>query len=307
MKIQDPRLRLLLRQADKIANAGKRAAAEQMYRQLIAENPDLAQAWFGLAQVVTDRAEKEQALEKATLLAPDYPEAARALASLRGDPIPDWAQEPEPEPAIEKMVVKEPIEPAQTAVSPATSTHEHKHTAAANVDDEDQELFCYRHPDRSTALRCYNCGKPICSSCAVKTPVGYICPDCIREKEDVFFNATTLDYLVAPLVCLLLSLPAGWLVVRFTLGGSFFVFIILIFVGGMVGRFIGQFSKRAVGRRRGRYLPHVTVLMLILGTAVWLLPYILGIFLGGLSTLFAFIGPGIYLFVAGGALFSYMK
>lgn len=302
MEIQNPRLRLLLRQADKIADAGKRAAAEQMYRQIIEENPDLAQAWLGLGQMVADRAEQEQAFEKALSLEPEFPEAARALATLRGDPIPDWAQEPEPEPEMEEVVAEVP----QTAVSQPVS-NDQDHTAVSISDDEDQELFCYRHPDRSTALRCYNCGKPICISCANKTPVGYICPDCIREKEAVFFNATTLDYLVGPLVSLLLSLPAGWLVVRFTLGGGFFLFIILFFIGGMIGRFMGRFSKRAVGGRRGRYLPHLTVAMLILGTAVWLLPFILAMFVGGLSTLFAFIGPGIFLFAASGALFSYMK
>ncbi|MCA9916789.1 MAG: hypothetical protein KC445_02505, partial [Anaerolineales bacterium] len=80
--------------------------------------------------------------------------------------------------------------------------------------------------------------------------------------------------------------------------------IIAIFGGGFAGRLIGQLSKQAIGRRRGRYLPHVMVAMLILGTAVWLLPILI---LAGFSSLIAFIGPGVFLFVAGGALFSYMK
>jgi hypothetical protein len=139
----------------------------------------------------------------------------------------------------------------------------------------------------------------------MKTPVGYSCPDCIREKEDIFFNAKPIDYLIAPAIGLILSLVAGYLVSRFSLrGGGFFTYIIMFFVGGIAGRFIGQLSKQAIGRRRGRYLPQVMVLMLILGTAVWLLPYIL---LGGFGSLILFLGPGIFLFVAGGALYSYMK
>ena len=70
------------------------------------------------------------------------------------------------------------------------------------------ELFCYRHPNRSTSLRCYKCNKPICSECTVKTPVGYLCPDCHREAEDAFFNDKATDYLLALLVALPLSLLA---------------------------------------------------------------------------------------------------
>ncbi|GJM41432.1 MAG: hypothetical protein DHS20C20_17140 [Ardenticatenaceae bacterium] len=295
MDLKDPRLRSLLRQANKVADTGKRAAAEQLYRQLLAEAPNVADAWYGLGQVVNDPAEQKEAYKKAITLQPDFAPAVRALAELRGEDVPEWAAEP-PEPkAADSVPVPEPE---------LLKTEEHAHTAVSTEAEEDFELVCYRHPKRPTALRCYNCGKPICSSCAVKTPVGYSCPDCIREKEEVFFNATTLDYLIAPAIGLVLSLIAGYLVTRLGLRGGFFTYIIMIFAGGLVGRLIGQFSKQAIGRRRGRYLPQVMVGMLVLGTAVWLLPIIL---LAGFASLFAFIGPGIFLFVAGGALFSYMK
>jgi hypothetical protein len=296
MDVQDPRLRSLLRQADKVAESGKRAAAEQLYRQLIEEGPNVAEAWYGLGQVVYDATEQEEAYQKALALKPDYPEAIQALAALRGEPVPDWVEE--------ALVVKEPA--VETAV-PQPEPDEDVHTAVPAAEEEAYELFCYRHPNRSTSLRCYNCGKPICSSCAIKTPVGYSCPDCIREKEDIFFNAKPLDYIIAPTIGLVLSLVAGYLVARFALSGGFFTYIILLFVGGFVGRLIGQISKGAVARRRGRYLPQVMVVMLILGTAVWLLPFIFAIFSGGLSTLIFFLGPGIFLFAAGSALFSYMK
>ncbi|MCB8928344.1 MAG: hypothetical protein H6652_22290 [Ardenticatenaceae bacterium] len=292
MDVQDPRLRTLLRQADKVARAGKRAAAEQLYRQLLEEGPDVAEAWYGLGQVLYDPAEQKDAYQKALSLKPDYAAAARALAELQGEPIPEWAVAPEPEPEEEEtpeVVEPEPL-PEPTAVPDDTA--------------QEYDLVCYRHPNRTTSLRCYNCGKPICSSCAVKTPVGYSCPDCIREKEDLFFNAKPLDYVIAPAIGLVLSLITGYLVVRFTLGGSFFLLFLMLFVGGLVGRFIGQFSKQAIGRRRGRYLPQAMAAVLILGTVVWLLPILL---LAGFGSIGAFFGPGIYLFAAVGALYSYMK
>ncbi len=289
MDVQDPRLRSMLRQADRVADSGKRAAAEQLYRQIIEEAPELAEAWFGLGQVVNDAAEQKDAYKKAIALKPDYAPAVRALAALRGEPVPDWAE----------VVEVDEVEPEPPQPEPVIET-----LTAVSSPDDDYELVCYRHPSRPTSLRCYNCGKPICSSCAVKTPVGYSCPDCIREKEAIFFNAQPLDYIIAPAIGLVLSLIAGGLVATFATRGGFFTYIILFFVGGIAGRFIGQLSKNAIGRRRGRYLPQIMVGMLILGTAVWLLPILL---FNGFASLFAFIGPGIFLFVAGGALFAYMK
>ena len=37
---------------------------------------------------------------------------------------------------------------------------------------------CYRHPDRSTYLRCSNCDRPICIECTNEAPVGQKCPEC---------------------------------------------------------------------------------------------------------------------------------
>ena len=256
----------------------------------------MAEAWFGLGQVLNDATEQKAAYQKALALNPEYAEAVRALAELRGEPVPAWA-----EAAIVEEEEEEPE--VETAVPPQKSSV-HEHTAVSVADEEVYEFVCYRHPNRPTSLRCYNCGKPICSSCAIKTPVGYSCPDCIREKEDVFFTAKPTDYIIAPVIGLVLSLVAGYLVSRFTLGGGFFTYIIMFFVCGIAGRFIGQLSKQAIGRRRGRYLPQVMVSMLILGTAIWILPYLL---VGGFGSLIIFLGPGIFLFVAGGALYSYMK
>ena len=42
---------------------------------------------------------------------------------------------------------------------------------------------CYRHPDRETGVSCSNCGRPICHDCMIVAPVGFRCPECVREQN----------------------------------------------------------------------------------------------------------------------------
>jgi hypothetical protein len=63
-----------------------------------------------------------------------------------------------------------------------------------------ETLFCYIHPTRETALRCNNCERPICASCAVRTPTGYRCKECVRERRKSFETSEWYDYIVGGVV-----------------------------------------------------------------------------------------------------------
>jgi membrane associated rhomboid family serine protease len=49
---------------------------------------------------------------------------------------------------------------------------------------EDLEVrYCYRHPDRETGVSCSSCGRPICHECMIPAPVGFRCPECVRQQN----------------------------------------------------------------------------------------------------------------------------
>jgi len=330
MTISEPRLLSLLRQAERVAASGKRTAAEKLYRQIAEEAPDAEEAWLGIAALAGDSETKIDAYSRVLEIAPENEEAQAGLTRLQlgsqeeapvvelditdsEDPFEQsrgWLEQ-----ATSREVVhsKNSIEEASTTPSDGLLFDPEQHGDDGDPgrsgdqgshEEESYELLCYRHPGRETSLRCYSCGRPICSDCAVKTPVGYRCPSCIREAEEVFYTARTLDYLVAPLVSLPLSLVAGYLVLRFGSGFGFFFIFIMLMVGGAIGGLIGRASKRAVGRRRGRYLPQIVAATVVLGVA---LPVMLLLALGLRLSLGALLLPGIYSIVAMGAAYEQIK
>jgi hypothetical protein len=122
--------------------------------------------------------------------------------------------------------------------------------------DEAPVLYCANHPNVETLLRCNKCEKPICMKCAVKTPVGYRCRECVREQQNVYFNAGESDNIIAFAVGFLITLLATPLASAILGRTGFFGILIALFIGASAGGLLAQIIRRAVGRRRGRYLPH---------------------------------------------------
>jgi membrane associated rhomboid family serine protease len=49
--------------------------------------------------------------------------------------------------------------------------------------DDLEVEHCYRHPQRETGVSCSNCGRPICHECMIEAPVGFRCPECVKEQN----------------------------------------------------------------------------------------------------------------------------
>jgi len=135
---------------------------------------------------------------------------------------------------------------------------------------ESTTLYCYVHPNRETSLRCNNCNRPICASCAVRTPTGYRCKECVRERQKTFNTSEWYDYILGFIVASVLSAVATFLV-SLNSGIGFFGWII-IFAGAPTAAVIIAEGVRMVTRRRRSRPLFITVAA---GVVLGALPVIL--------------------------------
>ena len=135
---------------------------------------------------------------------------------------------------------------------------------------ESTTLYCYVHPDRETSLRCNNCDRPICASCAVRTPTGYRCKECVRERQKTFDTSEWYDYILGFIVAGALSAVATFLVSL--IGGIGFFGWIIIFAGAPTAAVIIAEGVRLVTRRRRSRSLFITIAA---GVVLGALPVIL--------------------------------
>ena len=175
------------------------------------------------------------------------------------------------------------------------------------TDTPAETLYCANHPQVETSLRCNRCGKPICARCALRTPVGYRCRECVRTQQQVFETAVWLDYVIAAVVTAPLAGLGAFLLSNL----GFFMFFLAPVAGGVIAEIV----RVAVRRRRGRYLSLVAVGAFVLGCLpLLLLPVLLAAFSlfagrgeGILSSLFGSLFPLIYTVLGASTLYARLR
>ncbi len=125
--------------------------------------------------------------------------------------------------------------------------------------------YCAVHLDRETSLRCNKCGRYMCSDCAVPTPVGYRCKECVRGVEDKFFNATLADYAIVFTVSAVIAAVAAGIA---RLIGLPLLFAIIL--GLPLGGLISEICVRALRRKRGRYTGEICTAGIVVGGLIGL-------------------------------------
>ena len=101
---------------------------------------------------------------------------------------------------------------------------------------------CYKHPNRESLLRCNQCERNICPDCAVLTPIGYRCKECIRGQQKIFNTAETVDYPIAFFVAAFLSLIGSLIAGMLGLWG--------IFLAPIAGGVTAEAVRWAIRRHR---------------------------------------------------------
>jgi len=150
---------------------------------------------------------------------------------------------------------------------------------------------CYNHPNRETMLRCNRCDRPICTECAVLTPTGYRCRQCVRGQLKVFETARWIDYPLAIIIGGGLSF-LGSVIAQFL---SWFI----IFIGPILGVIISEAIRWVVRRRRSRLLFQVATASVLLGALPLLLLDVFAVLTsgGGRFGLIGLLWPALYAFL----------
>ena len=122
---------------------------------------------------------------------------------------------------------------------------------------EPQPLYCYRHPERETFVRCGRCDQPICMGCAMQGPVGLRCKTCGKPARDALASLRPSQVAIGLLVAAGLSAVVGYF------GAQFGWFMIV--VGFFAGSVIAEALDRTIGIKRGPRILAIAVTGILVG------------------------------------------
>lgn len=150
--------------------------------------------------------------------------------------------------------------------------------------------YCANHPGVETGLRCNNCGKYICPKCAVRTPIGYRCRECVSGQQKIFETAQPVDYMVGFIVSLALSAIGALIAARI----GFFTILLAPAAGGIIAEAV----RAVTGKRRSPRLFMLVAAGVAIGGAIFVIYPLLLALTGNVQFLLRALWPLIYLVIA---------
>ncbi|HET9416369.1 MAG TPA: hypothetical protein VFP30_02400 [Candidatus Limnocylindria bacterium] len=140
---------------------------------------------------------------------------------------------------------------------------------------EPPALYCYRHPDRETWVRCGRCDQPICSRCAMQGPVGFRCRECGRPARDPLTSLRPSQLAIG----LGISVLGGIVVGLFSTRIGFFGLLLAWLLGGVIADAV----IRLIGFKRGPRMMAALFGGILVGAAV--------VFVGEATAVAGTLGP----------------
>jgi tetratricopeptide (TPR) repeat protein len=222
----------LIQEGNAALRAGDTLTAQKYFRRATELDPEKSTAWVGMARSVRAFREKQEYLQRALALDPSNAEIQASLAYVE-----------------EQLAAGEVLAPK---LKPEVTDEDVQSSSV-----ETEVLYCYRHPDRETGLRCTQCGNPICPDCVRPAFVGQLCPDCARERRPRNYQVDVNTLLVAASITLAISSLINLLGIFF-LGGFFFGFIIAFVLAPIAAEMIVRVLDRITQAKRGRAMQITT-------------------------------------------------
>lgn len=93
-------------------------------------------------------------------------------------------------------------------------------TSDTRLTEQDDQLYCYGHPNEPTRLRCSRCERPICGRCAIPASVGQHCPECVAEARRSAPKVRTAMQATAPATMVIIGIIVFVYVLQILLGGE---------------------------------------------------------------------------------------
>ena len=122
---------------------------------------------------------------------------------------------------------------------------------------EPPPLYCYRHPDRETWVRCGRCDQPICTRCAMQGPVGLRCRTCGKPSRDALASLKPNQIAIGLAVAGGLGAVVGYF-------GAQFGFFMLV-LGFFAGTIIAEALDRTIGIKRGPRILAIAIAGIAIG------------------------------------------
>jgi hypothetical protein len=127
----------------------------------------------------------------------------------------------------------------------------------ADLSDQPPPLYCYRHPDRETWVRCGRCDQPICTRCSMQGPVGLRCKTCGTPSRDALASLRPGQVAIGVAIAGGLGAAVGYFSSQF----GFF----MIIIGFFAGTFVAEGLDRTIGIKRGPRILALAVAGILIG------------------------------------------